>query len=140
MEKKYFEYEMTAYLKDINLYGTAYFSRFFEWQGIAREAYFSTLPNFNELLHSGIIMITRKAWMDYAGHVLPFDNLKIIIKNRNLKRCSYELIFVFINKTTGESVGEGGQLIAFSDSSGKVLRVPDLIVNELNKYNIEYTK
>jgi len=36
----YFSYELTVYLKDVNMFGGVYFSRYFEWQGMCREAYY----------------------------------------------------------------------------------------------------
>jgi len=45
-----FEYEFVVTLKDINPYGSVYFSRYFEWQGICRELYLITLNNYQEVL------------------------------------------------------------------------------------------
>ena len=128
-----FYYEFIVTLKDVNLYGTVYFSRYFEWQGIARELYFATADNFQEIL-TGAILITKYAWNDYIKHIHVFDHLVCKVQNRNIKRCSYEVVFTFTNKKTNEVVAVAGQTICFADNkTGRIIKLPDAIVKGASK-------
>lgn len=128
-----FYHEFIVTLKDVNMYGTVYFSRYFEWQGIARELYFATAENFQQIM-SGMLLITKYAWNDYIKHIHVFDHLVVKVQNRNIKRCSYEVIFTFFNKRTNEIVARAGQTICFADiKTGKIVKLPDQIVQGASK-------
>ncbi len=128
-----FYYEFVVTLKDVNLYGTVYFARYFEWQGVARELYFATAENSQQIL-SGALLITKYAWNDYIKHIHVFDQIVVKIQNRNIKRCSYEVIFTFFNKKTNEVVARGGQTICFADlKTGKIIKLPEAIAKGASK-------
>lgn len=137
IEKRgFFLTEVTAYLKDINIYGTGYFSRYFEWQGIAREEYFLTLKNADELMKSGVKLITRKAWNDYINHCFVFDKISIKIQNTNIKKYSFEMVFTFFNSSNKKIISTGGQLIAFADPSGKLMKIPQPIIDVITNHQL----
>ena len=127
-----FNYEFIVTLKDVNMYGTAYFSRYFEWQGICRELYFMTLNNYQEVL-KGVILVTKYAWNDYRKPVYAFDQILIKVQIRNIKKSSYEVIFTLINKKTSEIVSVGGETIVYMDNKGHILRIPEAVNKEIIK-------
>jgi acyl-CoA thioesterase FadM len=133
VENDAFYYEIPVLLKDTNLYSTAYFSRYFEWQGVCRELYFTTVENFQEVMGSGIELITKKAWVDYIKQIFVFDIILVKVQNANIKRCSFDMIFTFINKRTKEIVAKGGQTLTFAVNK-KIVRIPDGIVNVIKKH------
>jgi len=132
----YFIFELTVYLKDVNLFGTGYFSRYFDWQGMAREEYFMTVRNYKEVMSSGIKLITKKAWVDYQNHCFAFDRLVMKIQNKNIKKFSFEMIFTYFNKHSGELVASGGQILVFSDNQGKLIPIPDSILEVISKHQL----
>lgn len=133
-EVGYFIFDTVVYLKDVNIYGTAYFSRYFDWQGMAREQYFMTVKDYQSIMTSGIKLITRRAWVDYENHCGVFDNLIIKIQNKNIKKVSFEMLFTYFNKHTGKLIATGGQVLVFSDSADKLTPIPGLILDVILKH------
>lgn len=132
--KGYFLFEVTVYLKDVNVFGTGYFSRYFDWQGMAREEYFVSVPNYQEIILAGIKLITKKAWIEYFNHCTPFQKLLIKIQNKNIKRYSFEMIFTYIDINTSQLIAIGGQVLVFADSSGKLIKIPNKILEVIQKH------
>lgn len=133
MKDDAFYYEFVVTLKDINMYGTVYFSRYFEWQGVCRELYFTTAKNFQEIFQ-GTALITKHAWNDYKKHIHVFDPIIVKVQNRNIKSCSFEMIFTFINKNSNEVVAVGGQTLCFADSKGQIIKLPEAISTGARKH------
>ena len=52
------------YLKDTNLYGNIYFARYFEWQGVVREAFLYECLNNQLNLLNDYILVTKSASID----------------------------------------------------------------------------
>ncbi len=132
----FFLFEVTAYLKDINVYGTGYFSRYFEWQGIVREEYFMTVKNFESLMQQGVKLITKKAWTEYKNHCFVFDKISIRIQNTNIKKYSFDMIFTYYNSRTKQIISQGGQTLVFADSRGKLIQIPEPILNVINNHQL----
>jgi acyl-CoA thioesterase FadM len=133
MKSNSFEYEFIVTMKDINSYGTVYFSRYFEWQGIAREHYLMTVDDFQRIL-CDVIMVTKFAWSDYKKQIFLFDEVVIRIQNRDIKKSSFEMIFTYLNRKTGEVYGVGGQTLVFKDNKGSILRIPEGIKKVITKH------
>lgn len=130
----YFLFEVTVYLKDVNVFGTGYFSRYFDWQGMAREEYFMTVKGYEQIMAAGVRMITKKAWVDYKNHSTVFDHIIMRIQSKNIKRCSFEMIFTYFHKDTGKLIASGGQILAFSDHTGKLIPIPKQILDVILKH------
>ncbi len=126
--------ELAVFLKDTNAFGNTYFSRYFDWQGMAREAYFSTVRNFREILQNGTKLITKRASNEYMHESLPFDEIVIVVNNRNIKKCSFDMLFTFINKNTGRILAKGEQTLTFADHRGKLIRIPQGIVDVIKQH------
>jgi len=133
MKNDSFNYDFIVTLKDVNMYGTAYFARYFEWQGICRELYFITVPNFQEILRD-VVLVTKYAWNDYRKQIHVFDHLLVKVQNRSIKRSSFEMMFTYINKKTNEVVSVGGETLIFMNSKGNIVRIPEGIIQVIKKH------
>jgi len=95
---KEFVFSITVYLTDTNAFGNVFFSKYVEWQGMAREAFFrEIMPNSNYILETGTRLITKKAAIDYKHELYLYDDVEIGLKVGAVKQASSDLIF-----TTGE--------------------------------------
>ena len=130
----YFIFEVTVYLKDVNIFGTGYFSRYFDWQGMAREEYFMTVKDYEQIMSAGIRMITKRAWVDYKNHSTVFDHIIMKIQNKNIKKFSFEMIFTYFQKNTGKFIAAGGQTLVFADHAGKLIPIPQQILDVVSKH------
>ncbi len=125
MAKKEFTFEKTVYLTDTNLFGNTYFARYFDWQGMAREAFFrEVIGDINKFLQAGIKFVTIEAYIRYRNEVTLFDEVIIKVRPDNVSIATFNLIFTYLNKKTGCVVAEGKQKIGFVDSNNKVIHIP----------------
>ena len=131
------EHELTPYLKDSNAYGNIYFARYFEWQGLCREKWFSECicPNMFELKGS---LVTRSAHNDYVATILPFQKVRCELSTRRIKSASFELVFHFYDAESNKLLSKGGQKIAMVEHGGtKLLKFPEEIINKVRYYVAE---
>lgn len=131
------EHELTPYLKDSNAYGNIYFARYFEWQGMCREKWFSECicPNMFELKGA---LVTRSAYNDYVDAVMPFQTVRCELSTRRIKPTSFELVFHFYDAKTNKLLSRGGQRIAMVEPGGKkLLKFPEEILNKVRYYEAE---
>lgn len=131
----YFLFELNVFLKDTNLFGNTYFSHYFEWQGMARETYFQTVPDYHKLLASGIKMITKRASIEYKRECTAFDHVIIKVQNKNIRKCSFDMVFNYINERTEEILAVGEQTLTFADAGGKITRIPEAITKIITKHS-----
>jgi len=121
---KEFIFETKVFLGDVNIYGTAYFAKYFEWQGMARELLFITLiPDYLKF-NGKYKMITIEASVNYKSEANVFDDILIKIEVANIKLTTYELHFSYFNKKSNNLIATGKQKIGFTDLSGKVVTIP----------------
>ena len=133
MKKDSFDYDFTVTLKDVNMYGTVYFARYFEWQGVCRELYFTTVKNYQEIL-GNVSLVTKYAWNDYKKQIHAFDHIIVKVQNRDIKKSSFEMMFTYINKKTNEVVSVGGETLIFVNENGNIIRVPDGIIKVIKNH------
>lgn len=135
---KKFIYNTKAYLGDVNVFGTTYFARYFDWQGEAREDFFQLVPGHERLMTSGIILVTKKASIEYFKSVRLFDEVILEVTTDNVRKLSFELVFRYYikrlleNNKTEALAAEGREKICFvrnSEITGKpeVVPVPEPI-------------
>ena len=130
-----FVFEKTVYLTDTNAEGNVYFTRYFEWQGMAREEFFrQNVPDHAELIKSGIRLITANAWMSYQLECYLFDIISVQVNTASLKPASLELVFTFVNKVTAKMVGRGGEKLTFSSVDGSLLPIPSSIRENAKRF------
>ena len=132
---KEFIFEKTIYLSDTNAFGNAYFSKYFEWQGMAREAFFRhIMPNPNYLIDSGIKLITKRAAVDFKHEVFLYDDVEVAMKVGAAKQVSADLIFTYRRKKDGLVFALGYQTIAFADKDGELMKIPAEIIDNARPY------
>lgn len=121
---KEFIYELTVFLGDVNIYGSTYFAKYFEWQGKARESFFKyLLPEFSKIA-SSVKLITIEASMSYKKDSFLFEDILIKIAVENIKATTFGLQFTFLNKKLAEIISTGKQKIGFTDMENKVIPIP----------------
>jgi enediyne core biosynthesis thioesterase len=129
MAKKKFSLDLRVYLKDTNLFGNVYFANYFYWQGMAREEFFRQVaPDPMFFVNKKITMVTIEAGMKFKKEALLFDEVVIEVKIANPKITTFELVFIFTNKNSGELLGEGRQKIGFIDKHNKVIPIPKELI------------
>ena len=135
---KEFVFEHTVYLCDTNAFGNAYFSKYFEWQGMAREAFFRhIMPNPNFLIDTGIRLVTIRAAVEFKHEVFLYDDLEIGLKVGAVKQSSSDLIFTYRRKKDNSVFALGYQTVAFADKDGKFIKIPQEIINSARPYTDE---
>ena len=135
MSKREFIFKKTVYLVDTNIFGNVYFAHYFEWQGMAREEFFKQIfPDKDKFLQLGIKFITLEASVKYHRELTLFEEVIIKVIPDNIKLTTFELIFTYLNKKTGQLVAEGRQKIGFVDSTGKVIPIPKELKEAWRKF------
>lgn len=105
---KKFIYKTKAYLADVNVFGTTYFARYFDWQGESREDFFQLVPGHERLMTSGLVLVTKNASIEYKQSVRLFDEVIIEVTTDNVKKLSFELVFrYFIKKLIDDPKTKG---------------------------------
>lgn len=125
-----FSIEKTVFLRDTNLMGNTYFANYIIWQGEAREACLMTHPNFAEEMQKNqyIKMITHSLYHRFVQETTFGDIIEIKMTTREIKHCSFVLVFRYYNKKTGAFLGEGWQRLTFADSrTGSLTAIPNFI-------------
>ena len=137
--KKSFVFEKTVYLCDTNVEGNVYFTKSFDWQGMAREEFYR--QHFPiEIWKSGLKLITTQALTEYKHEAFLFDEILIAIYITNVKRMSLELVFTYRNKKTGELLATGRETIAFGDSKGRLIPIPREIKENIKYFLVDEAK
>lgn len=129
-----FEKELEIYLKDSNAYGNIYFARYFEWQGITREAWFSNCVLPNMFTMEGAF-VTKSAHNDFMREVRPFSKILAKLNTSNIKRGSFELVFSFIDMSTGDYVSRGTQKVAYLVNN-KLTPLPTDVLGKVKQYEL----
>ena len=125
VDQKKFIFLKRVYLADANTQGNAYFARFFDWQGMAREEFLRVaVPNHETLFLAGLRLLTVEASVEYKREARLFDEIEVGIQVPWIKRTNFELAFTFINTTRGELLAVGKQIIACGNAEGKLVEIP----------------
>ena len=131
---KYFSIEKTVYLEQTNVMGNTYFANYIIWQGEAREALLLSHPDFVQEMQKCqyVRMITHSVYHRFVQETTFGDLVEIRVKSREIKHCSFVLVFQFYNKYMGSFIGEGWQRITFIDllKKGSFCTIP-LFIKEL---------
>jgi CheY-like chemotaxis protein len=128
--KGYFSIEKTVFLRDTNIMGNTYFANYIMWQGEAREACLMMHPNFVEEMQKNqhIKMITHSLYHCFVQETTFGERLEIRLSTREIKHCSFVLVFRYYNKLTGAFLGEGWQRLTFADMrTGSLTAIPNFI-------------
>ena len=129
--------EIVVTLKHTNVFGNVYFSNFIEYQGVIREKFLlETVPDLHELMASNTIrLVTVDAYNRYVSNAYFGDTLEIRLTTSEIKAATCRLNISFINKKTGDLVGEGYQRFCVVSAKGNVVRLPENLLGPLNFYH-----
>ena len=128
-----FQYDTYVSVGDTNCFGTVYFTRYFEWQGRAREAFFrSVVPTFDMLLDTGHRVLTVTASMEYFEDLQVFEPIQITMELAKLQQTSLELVFAF--HRAARPVALGRQRLVLVDAQGKPTVLPSEVRSALTPY------
>ncbi len=136
MAKKMFCFEKTVYLADVDLFGSTYFARYFDWQGMAREEFFKqAIGDINNFLKLKIRIVTIEAYIKYLSGIKVFDKIIIKVYPDNIKVTTFDLIFSYFNKKTKRIVATGKQRIGFVNEKGAIVPIPKKLKENWLKLN-----
>lgn len=127
-----FVMEKTILLKNTNLMGNTYYDNYITWQGEARESLLLSHPNVKAFLQAAqsLKMVTHSVYQRFFAETTFGDTVRIEATSREVKRCSFILVFRYFDKATGMALGEGWQKICFVDmKTGKLCQTPQLILD-----------
>ncbi len=73
-------------------------------------------------------MVTHSLYHKFYEESTFGDTLQIFVTTREIKPCSFVMVFKITNKHNGDLLGEGWQRVAFQDlTTGKFCRIPSFI-------------
>lgn len=133
-----YEHLVETWLKDSNAYTNTYFARYFEWQGVCREAWFFRCISPDMLQTLGVF-ITKKAHNDYVQETFPFQRIRCQVNTALVKNASFYLVFRFYNADTGALVSGGYQQIVFADLEKRISKLPDDVLAKVRQYEVPMT-
>ncbi len=133
-DKRVFTTEIQITLKDTNVFGNVYFSNFIEYQGVIREKFLlATVPDLHELLaQSRIRLVTVDTYNRFITNAYFGDALLAELTASEINGATCKLNISFKNKTSGELVGRGYQRFCVVSAEGKVIRIPEVLLNPLD--------
>lgn len=135
LASKTYTHNFETYLKDSNAYTNTYFARYFEWQGVCREAWFFKCVA-EDLLQSLGVFITKTAHNDYVQETFPFQSIRGQVNSAVVKNASFYLIFRFFNAQTDELVSGGYQQIVFADHERRIARLPEEVIQKVREFEV----
>ncbi len=139
---KVFILEHTVYFNETNAVGgVAYFSNYVKWQGMTREEYFMrTVPEWREIVklvsQNQINMITVEEHSHFNQHAFFGDKVIIRLQTSNIKRYSFDMIFIMINANNEQVLYEGFQRLAFDDFKGKFIEIPKPMLDSVKEHEM----
>lgn len=135
-----FSFTKIILLKQTNIMGNTYYDNYLSWQGEARERLLLCHPDLGQWLQDNkhIKMITHSIYHRFLAETTFGDMVRIEATTREIKKCSFVMVFRFFNHRTEAVLGEGWQTICFSDfRSGKLCPIPRLILDLIEPINKE---
>jgi len=136
-DNKVFCYDFVTYLKDSNAYGTNYFARYFEWQGVCREAFVFSCVAEDFLAPVGM-WITKTAHNEFIKETKPFSQIRCKLTVKDLKKASLYLLFEFCDQKDESIIySKGYQKILFVDHEKKIRRIPEIAFQRIKQYEPE---
>ena len=130
-----FSYSKAIFLKDLTIYGNTYFSRFFDWQGEAREALLlKIMSSPSDLFNKRLKLVTLAASVKYMGEVNYGDTIIIDVIPSKITLTTIELDFIYRKEKEGTDIAEGHQRIGFTNRDGRILPLPKILLANGKKY------
>jgi len=129
-----FHHTFDVYLKDSNAFANTYFSRYFEWQGVARERWFYECVDAN-LVGGNVIFMTKRAHQEFVEETFPFQRIDCYLNTFQVRSCSAYLIFRF--ESAGRLVSLGYQQIVIASADRTIQRLPTRIMERAKHYELQ---
>lgn len=129
-----YRYDIVPSLGQSNAYGNIYFARYFEWQGVLRETWFSECVVPDMFALDGAF-VTKFAVNEYEEEVLPFQKISGLLNTGLIKKGSFLLMFRFYDRKTGNLVAKGEQKIAYM-RDGKLKKLPLEVLEKVRLYEL----
>jgi len=120
-----FVYRTLVYIGDATPFGQAYFAKYFEWQGRAREEFFMAFLPTAAALMEAFRIVTWEASVRYKRELLLHEPVAIEIRIEELTRTSVVLRFTYRHAERRDVVAEGRQRLVFTDQDGRIVPLPD---------------
>ena len=127
-----FVFEKPILLKETNIMGNTYYDNYITWQGEARERLLLNHPDLPQWmkLNPHIKMMTHSTHHRFFKETTFGDIVRIEATTREIKYCSFIMVFRFFNSRLNELLGEGWQRICFSNlKTNKLCPIPRLILD-----------
>jgi len=129
-----FIYRTLVYIGDATPFGQAYFARYFEWQGRARETFLQQfLPSWRAVLESFRI-VTVEASVRYKRELLLHEPVAVEVRICQLTKASLLLQFTYRQAETSEVAAVGCQRLVFTDQIGRIVPIPDDVARYAQAY------
>ncbi len=133
-----FVFEKTVYLTDTNALGNAYFARYFDWQGMAREEFLRwLLPDPMGFFGTGNKFFTVKAETEYKSGLSLYDDVQIEIRTANIRAMSFDFVFCLRHKVSGRLVAKGRQRFCVMGKDNRFALIPSEMRANLQKYRLD---
>lgn len=132
MLNKTFLYRKQVFLRDITIFGNAYFANYFLWQGEAREAFLNSLTKGIDV--KNLKLVTINAMMLYKNEVHLNDIISIEVRPSNISLTTVQLEFIFRKNNKSSIIATGTQKIGFCNGAGKILPLPSVLLERGKKY------
>lgn len=131
-----FEYSLDVFLKDASPYGTVYFARFFEWQGMCREAFWQhcLMPTSPP---PTLQLITKSASMEYITAAYPFRKVVVYLSVMRVRPASTVLYISCHDHLSNQRLADGFQTIVFADATRSAILIPPPIRQVLTTYILD---
>lgn len=143
---KEFVYKHRIHFNETNAVGgVAYFSNYVKWQGMVREEWFlQIVPNWREIMHltstGQLNMITVEEHSHFIQHAFFGDEIDIHLRMTNVRRFSFDMIFLMFHSTTKRLLYEGMQRLAFDNYHGKFRTIPETMLNAVRDYETDISE
>ena len=127
------EYRVT--FADTDLMGVVYYAHYLDWFEIGRAEYFRNLVGipYTEIVSLGINTPVAEAYCKYIKPARYDEVLLIDTSLAELKRASIRFEYTVIQKKENLKLAEGYTVHAFLSKEGKIIRIPEYILDALKK-------
>jgi acyl-CoA thioesterase FadM len=120
-----FTYRTCVYIGDATPFGQAYFARYFEWQGRAREEFFRYLVPHAAAFFESFQIVTAEALVQYRAELLFSEQVAVEVRIAAITKATVSLRFIYRKVITGNIAAEGFQRLVFMDHADRIVPVPD---------------
>ena len=118
-------YKTTITFGDTDYFRSVYFLNYLKIAGVVRELWVrDSVPNFDQHLEQGLLLITRNVSCDFIKPLFVFDVIRCEMTVERLRITSAELVFHFYKDSTNELHAMGRHKIVLADRTQKLCPMP----------------